>query len=597
MQQRRPVSRPVPVPKSQQHHQRASEVAAAAESKDAVPATATADATTAALAPTATAVAASPTQQQQQQQPAAAAQGASAAASSGGSSNHPQHHGGAGYPRYADQSTTGQAVDLVTHMEVYSGIHDAIYTIPRADVVTADGVEDPTRSSIPHQHSKNLQLCPAFEPFAVAAAAARRAALEAGDEAAAAAVPAPVCPNAGRCKNLHALLDHATSHDIHVNYAWACLDDCQYERFPAGELLPVAPPNAALPVDEIPSQLVLKTRALASNRRVISHCAHYYFNRTCNRGSACFFIHAVSLMTRDPSNLTDDVPHSLRRLWGRAAQRRVLSNAAHAASGSSTPPAVGGATAAATGAGASAASSPVPTTATSMSPAPAGGAPPMSRLASAMATPAHSHPVSRTDSTVMAHQRFGAGSPAPFPDAPMVPLVQVGRPAAMSPTFPHHGAGAASNGYGQQQQQHNGYGVAHYHHPHAYMGVMLPHGAAMPPQPQHTYAGSVAVGAPAMHFPAMSQVHSGSQQNMFQSYVSTDADGAARTPASSASSLDGSINNAVAPLASAANAGCFPQPGAWPSNPPTPMRRVNNPYSMTMPVVRSYPSSPITAVA
>lgn len=105
--------------------------------------------------------------------------------------------------------------------------------------------------------------------------------------------PETSCPMGARCKFVHADATAASHHEIHVNYAWRSLDEIAYERYPAGEILHVAPPNSKATGDVMDSQLALKTKALQSHRRPLSHCAHYYFNRTCNLGPECRFIHAV----------------------------------------------------------------------------------------------------------------------------------------------------------------------------------------------------------------------------------------------------------------------------------------------------------------
>jgi hypothetical protein len=166
-------------------------------------------------------------------------------------------------------------------IEVYGFNNVALYTIPREDIISMPSLDDPSNSQI-----KNLQLCPNFDAKEEDVAAA-----------ASSSSYSPSCVNGAACKFAHARLDKAQRQEIHVNYAYATLDDVCYESFPLpSQILQVAPPNASVATDEIPSHLVLKTAALQSSRRVISHCAHYFFNRVCNRGPECYFIHAISLM-------------------------------------------------------------------------------------------------------------------------------------------------------------------------------------------------------------------------------------------------------------------------------------------------------------
>ena len=122
------------------------------------------------------------------------------------------------------------------------------------------------------------------------------------------------CAMGGNCKFVHADCDFTKleAHPIHVNYIWRHESLCMYPRLPAGDVLTVWAPNNKQPATLIPSECVLVTRgsqaymsclrsarsglAGASQREhtaPLSHCAHYYFNRMCNRGECCNFIHAV----------------------------------------------------------------------------------------------------------------------------------------------------------------------------------------------------------------------------------------------------------------------------------------------------------------
>jgi hypothetical protein len=79
----------------------------------------------------------------------------------------------------------------------------------------------------------------------------------------------------------------------HVNYAWRSLDDVTYARHAAGDAVHVAAPNCGVEVDVMDSGSLIVTKALESNRRPLTHCAHYYLNRRCNLGPDCRFVHAV----------------------------------------------------------------------------------------------------------------------------------------------------------------------------------------------------------------------------------------------------------------------------------------------------------------
>ncbi|KPA78622.1 hypothetical protein ABB37_06222 [Leptomonas pyrrhocoris] len=122
------------------------------------------------------------------------------------------------------------------------------------------------------------------------------------------------CAMGGNCKFVHADCDYAKleAHPIHVNYIWRHESLCTYPRLPPGEKLTVWAPNNKQPATLIPSERILVTKGsqaymiclqsvrsgLASPEELehtapLSHCAHYYFNRMCNRGERCNFIHAV----------------------------------------------------------------------------------------------------------------------------------------------------------------------------------------------------------------------------------------------------------------------------------------------------------------
>ena len=131
------------------------------------------------------------------------------------------------------------------------------------------------------------------------------------------------CLKGEECKFVHADVSNARRQLIHVNYAWRSEELCSYPRLPPGEVLTVLSPNNRLPSFQVRSEMVLVTRgstqretppnnndststtAEASTNHspatksnppanvVLSHCAHYHFNRMCNRGDRCNFIHKV----------------------------------------------------------------------------------------------------------------------------------------------------------------------------------------------------------------------------------------------------------------------------------------------------------------
>ncbi|CBZ25639.1 conserved hypothetical protein [Leishmania mexicana MHOM/GT/2001/U1103] len=117
------------------------------------------------------------------------------------------------------------------------------------------------------------------------------------------------CSKGEMCKFVHADIRKASRCSIHVNYAWRNLALCTYPRLPAGDEITVLAPNERSPSEVIPSERILVTRGSTNWREhtaPLSHCAHYYFNRMCNRGKRCNFIHAVHV---DP-NVQGDFKHA-----------------------------------------------------------------------------------------------------------------------------------------------------------------------------------------------------------------------------------------------------------------------------------------------
>ena len=120
--------------------------------------------------------------------------------------------------------------------------------------------------------AKHLVLCARFDP----------------------AQPTNSCPLLDSCTYVHADVSTGTEcSGAHVNYAWRSLNAVTYSRFAAGRSLRVAPPSTREVIDVMDSSAALKTRALESKRATLQHCAHYYFDRCCDLGSECSFVHAV----------------------------------------------------------------------------------------------------------------------------------------------------------------------------------------------------------------------------------------------------------------------------------------------------------------
>ncbi|CUF36667.1 Hypothetical protein, putative, partial [Bodo saltans] len=116
------------------------------------------------------------------------------------------------------------------------------------------------------------------------------------------------CPQGEACTEVHANVEGLEKMTIHINYAWKSAESVSYARLNPGETLSVLAPNNRPPLETLESELVLVTKGSLSRQqdpaanppaRPLSHCAHYYFNRICNRGEQCSFIHAVNI---DPSS-------------------------------------------------------------------------------------------------------------------------------------------------------------------------------------------------------------------------------------------------------------------------------------------------------
>lgn len=141
------------------------------------------------------------------------------------------------------------------------------------------------------------------------------------------------CSKGEMCKFVHADIRKASRCSIHVNYAWRSLALCTYPRLPAGDEVTVLAPNERSPSEVIPSERILVTRGSTNWREhtaPLSHCAHYYFNRMCNRGKRCNFIHAVHV---DP-NVQGDFKHApAPRAVAPIASKPSNSAASRAASG------------------------------------------------------------------------------------------------------------------------------------------------------------------------------------------------------------------------------------------------------------------------
>jgi hypothetical protein len=111
------------------------------------------------------------------------------------------------------------------------------------------------------------------------------------------------CKRGKYCKFVHAFVDETVpKQSVHVNYAYQDTENCPYPRHTAADPpFRVLLPNEVAPIFEIPADQVLVTRGSTSAQTtstVVSHCAHFYLSRLCNRGRDCGFVHCVYI---DPS--------------------------------------------------------------------------------------------------------------------------------------------------------------------------------------------------------------------------------------------------------------------------------------------------------
>jgi hypothetical protein len=165
-----------------------------------------------------------------------------------------------GHSHLPEEGHTSQA----SNIPIFAlGDQDAYYNVSSATVTQAPAQLLPVES---------LVLCPAFDP----------------------AFPfLTECPLGAACRHVHVDVTGLPLIEVHVNYAWRSLEDVAYPRHEAGSTVQVAPPNSLQAIDMIETGCLLRTRALSAGRRPLSHCAHYYFNRQCNLGGECRFVHAV----------------------------------------------------------------------------------------------------------------------------------------------------------------------------------------------------------------------------------------------------------------------------------------------------------------
>lgn len=126
--------------------------------------------------------------------------------------------------------------------------------------------------------------------------------------------PDETCPRRRSCPYAHIDTRNATPATAHQSFAWLRLEDVAYERFAAGHDVDVMEPGTNKVVDRVRMEGLLKTAAPCDGRPLL-HCAHYYFNRRCDRGENCRFAHMVfvdpdaSELRRAPAPVQMGRPH------------------------------------------------------------------------------------------------------------------------------------------------------------------------------------------------------------------------------------------------------------------------------------------------
>jgi len=207
----------------------------------------------------------------------------------GGASSAPpqpvQYH-----PHHAASSPTAVAVENRPFIAPTENATQLVYT-PNFSTVLSIPTMDVLQLPHPSHDVRRYVLCDTFDP----------------------ARPESSCRMGRRCKFVHANTARARHHQVHVNYAWRQAEDVVYPRFEAGVVYRVASPNSNVTTDLISSELMLKTRVLESARHMLSHCAHYYYNRTCNLGADCHFVHAVYIDRNAKDHQRAPVPTQMGR--------------------------------------------------------------------------------------------------------------------------------------------------------------------------------------------------------------------------------------------------------------------------------------------
>ena len=141
------------------------------------------------------------------------------------------------------------------------------------------------------------------------------------------------CSRRNACRRVHAFAKDAVScSHPHVNFIYTMVGDCMYECHSQESLSRIVSDDESTKSDnvlgakaangecppppghirallkpesqfyDLPIECVIKTRANIFGRRTPSICAHYFYNRRCNAGASCNFLHFVYV---DPAVATN----------------------------------------------------------------------------------------------------------------------------------------------------------------------------------------------------------------------------------------------------------------------------------------------------
>ena len=109
------------------------------------------------------------------------------------------------------------------------------------------------------------------------------------------------CRAGATCRFVHAITDFAEQREVHYRGHYWEPADCPYPRLnaQAGAVYTVLPPTATrdeVDADEVPAELILKTRCVFDDpKRPACHCAHFFYRRECHLGPLCDFAHVLRL--------------------------------------------------------------------------------------------------------------------------------------------------------------------------------------------------------------------------------------------------------------------------------------------------------------